>query len=90
MPWRGGEQRVCHFHTGNILISGYHFQGKHRGEEGQSVGGGAAQQQQDVRGRLEAAVQELQDSAEETRILGAVSVTETAADSSSTRGADPR
>ena len=60
------------------------FQDKHRGEEGQSVGDGAAQQQQDVRGRLEAAVQELQDSAEETRILGTVSVTETAADSSST------
>ena len=90
VPWRGGELRVCHFHTVNILISGYYFEGKHRGEEGQSVGGGAAQQQQDVRGRLEAAVQELQDSAEETRILGTVSVTETAADSSSTRGADPR
>ena len=66
------------------------FQDKHRGEEGQSVGDGAAQQQQDVCGRLEAAVQELQDSAEETRILGTVSVTETAAGSSSTRGTDPR
>ena len=79
-----GTASVSSFKYGKQFNIRILFQDKHRGEEGQSVGDSAAQQQQDVRGRLEAAVQELQDSAEETRILGTVSVTETAAGSSST------